>query len=209
MSNTQEAIELLKATIRHPLIFDDHTDKRIIDALALLESATKTADKSEPGEFTKDFRHTLKLGPKTRNRTARIIIMGLTACGRIDRLTADNEEEKLRRNETVAMCEQLQAENRNLKEKLKAKDAIIEEFARHKHNCKMGEYNSIMRGEGCDCGLSKALKGQNEMAKSKTQQIKELRNEVYKLQKEIRAKDAEIEKWKGKHRDACEELRGE
>jgi len=49
---------------------------------------TRKMSESEPGEFTKDFRHTLGLGPKTRSRTARIIIMGLTACGHIDRLTA-------------------------------------------------------------------------------------------------------------------------
>ena len=30
-------------------------------------------------------------------------------------------------------------------------------YVRHKHSCRMGEYNSILIGKGCTCGLSKTL----------------------------------------------------
>lgn len=31
-------------------------------------------------------------------------------------------------------------------------------YIRHKHTCNMGEYNSILTGKGCTCGLSGVLK---------------------------------------------------
>ena len=31
-------------------------------------------------------------------------------------------------------------------------------YVRHKHNCYMDEYNSILIGKGCNCGLSDVLK---------------------------------------------------
>lgn len=59
---------------------------------------------------------------------------------------------------------ELRNEISKLRKKLKAKDTIIAEFVRHKHNCFMGEYNTIIRSgsKGCDCGLSKAMEGQDE-----------------------------------------------
>jgi len=41
---------------------------------------------------------------------------------------------------------------------------IINKYARHKHLCRMGEYNTIIRGKGkgCDCGLMKALEGESD-----------------------------------------------
>ena len=59
---------------------------------------------------------------------------------------------------------ELRDEVSKLQNKIKAKDAIIAEFVRHKHNCFMGEYNTIIRGgsKGCDCGLSIAMEGQDE-----------------------------------------------
>jgi len=32
-------------------------------------------------------------------------------------------------------------------------------YIRHKNNCRMGEFNTVLTGEGCTCGLSKLLKG--------------------------------------------------
>ncbi len=52
-------------------------------------------------------------------------------------------------------CKRLQAE-------IEKANNVIEKYARHKHNCFMGEYNTIKTGEGCDCGLSEALKGKQD-----------------------------------------------
>lgn len=54
-------------------------------------------------------------------------------------------------NPLCANCSLLQAGNERLKE-------IIEKYARHKHDCFMGEYNTIKTGKGCTCGLSQALR---------------------------------------------------
>ena len=51
--------------------------------------------------------------------------------------------------------EQLQDENKKLKQG---------GYLRHKHNCFMGEYNTILIGKSCNCGLSKILKGQHDKA---------------------------------------------
>ncbi len=61
------------------------------------------------------------------------------------------ELEKLLRADTRQWVEQ----NKRIKELEK----IIEIYARHKPHCKMGEYNTLKTGIGCDCGLSEALKG--------------------------------------------------
>ncbi|GAG75321.1 unnamed protein product [marine sediment metagenome] len=44
-------------------------------------------------------------------------------------------------------------------EQLEGEKKRLEEggYVRHKHNCFMGEYNSILTGKGCTCGLSQAL----------------------------------------------------
>jgi len=82
----------------------------------------------------------------------------------IDRLTThrDYKDTAIKR---LRKKQKNQAKNINLLvDKLKAKDndcikysRVIQDYARHKHGCKMGEYNTIKTGKGCDCGLSQAL----------------------------------------------------
>ncbi len=90
----------------------------------------------EPTEFTEQERNRLAI--KKRSEMTGPEIRLLYACDKIDLAIIKIKRQK--------------AEHAKLNE-------IINKYARHKQRCKMGEYNTIIRGEGkgCDCGLMKAL----------------------------------------------------
>lgn len=49
----------------------------------------------------------------------------------------------------------LEKENDKLREQIK--DLKRGGYIRHRPNCSMGEYNSLLTGQGCDCGLSQIM----------------------------------------------------
>ena len=84
--------------------------------------------------------------------------------GEVNRLIAENVKLKVEALEEIGGWKR---KDRLLQAELKAKDKdlikylrVIQDYARHKHGCKTGEYNTIKIVKGCDCGLSKALKGE-------------------------------------------------
>lgn len=97
---------------------------------------------------------------------------------RIAELEAENEQLRSIKcppisdgDSCICPIEELEGENKAILKRAEAAedDGLVDEerikeleeggYIRHKHNCKMGEYNTILTGEGCSCGLSQILKG--------------------------------------------------
>lgn len=153
----------------------------------------------EPGEFTKDFRHTLGLGPKTRSRTARIVIMGLTACDRIDRLTAENRERKRQEDAAVyyaknqhSLAVRTSAENKDLKESLKADSERIVKIVKLEAEFKQNKF-LLEHGPAA-------------LLKAKDENIQNIKNGLLKLSDDLDSSqyagqnvgtDEDRQQWKG------------
>jgi hypothetical protein len=166
----EEAIKLLRKA-QKPSVSQYEELQIIGQVLALLESATKPVGKSEP-LCCNCF---ICNAPQPRRRyivCSECYVKQKQAAGKSEPEEYSEEWWKLVDSyleKHKKEIDSLRAANKNLCEELtaaeleiNAKDVIIEEFARHKHSCFMGEYNDIKIGKGCDCGLSKALKGQDE-----------------------------------------------
>ena len=166
LENSDDLIEDVPVAIKTQYLALQLT---IAQALKILESPTRTAEKPEPGEFTQVTRGILEDEG------------GNDEPERIDRMRAKNKDlkEQVKALEALAAgggrmtlakdkeIAQLQAANRNLQEELKAAELEIkrmkQEFVKHwQHWIECPVYVTEHQKdseETCNCGLKQALKG--------------------------------------------------
>lgn len=164
-------------------IIDELTDtalRELKEVIALLESATKTADKSEPepGDFTKELHTkwhgmTVQIKPEKAPVSANLhneLMRDLRkACDRIDRLRAANRNLKeclTAADKRIKVIQRNRSEisDQNVRTYTKLKAAELElgglakafnRYGTHRVNC---DSHTNLTGK-CDCGYEQAHKG--------------------------------------------------